>query len=463
VTKLFISYSRKDKNHAEKLVDCLAEQQTDIWIDWNDIPPSADWWDEIKRGIEEADVFLFITSPDSLISKVCADEVAHAVKNGKRLIPVVVRDVTPNDAPPEISRLNWVFLRDMDPFQESIKKLDIAIHTDFEWVQVHREIQVKALKWERQGFESSLLLRGKELDDTEKRFYSKQGVDPKPTLLQQKFILKSKQFSIRQRKILTAIASGILLVFVGIASFKPVQNAIFRWQALQLGVTVPIPAGDAEIGNEEMAKLGVALTPEIRYVDAFRIEIYEVTYKRYSLCVDAKICTPPNGAFDKGKDTNKPVAHVTVKQAMEFCLWIGRTLPSELQWERAARGLDGSPWPWSETEAPVDDLHANLNYERVNPELITTNDVGSAPDGKSNDGVFDLIGNVWEWTCTPDGQGPNACLMDTSIPSMPAAFIIRGGGAATPAGSAVTSAYRESAKWDYNISPFIGFRCIDAP
>ncbi|MFT3895259.1 MAG: SUMF1/EgtB/PvdO family nonheme iron enzyme [Anaerolineales bacterium] len=462
MTKLFISYSRKDKNSAEKLVNCLVGEQTDVWIDWADIPPSTDWWEEIKRGIEEADVFLFLTSPDSISSRVCAEEVGHAVKNGKRLVPVVVRDVSPVDAPPEISKLNWVFLREADPFQEFLKKLDVAIHTDFDWVQIHREVQVKALKWERQSFENSLLLHGKELEDTEKYFRSKHGVDPRPTALQQSFILKSRQLVIRQRKILTVIASGLLAVFIGIFSFVPVRNAIYRWQALELGETVPIEGGAALFGNARLAKTNNALKEETRPVDAFRLEIYEVTYKRYSLCVDAGICTRPNGTFNEEADANKPVVQVTVIQAMEFCSWIGRQLPSELQWERAARGTNGLTWPWGDVP-PSDNLYANLNYEKANPGTLTTNTVGSSQKGVSKEGAFDLIGNVWEWTCTPEGGDPDACWVKTSDPSIPAAFVTRGAGANIPPGPFVVSAYRESATWDYSQDRFLGFRCVEQP
>jgi formylglycine-generating enzyme required for sulfatase activity len=133
-----------------------------------------------------------------------------------------------------------------------------------------------------------------------------------------------------------------------------------------------------------------------------------------------------------------------------------------LEWERAARSAEGWKWPWSNTVLPADDLYANLNYKRVNPAETKTNDVGSALDGKSKEGAFDLIGNVWEWTCTPQGEEPDTCWMDPSSSSIPAAFMIRGGGATTPAGPVLVSAYREAAEWDNNISPFIGFRCVES-
>jgi formylglycine-generating enzyme required for sulfatase activity len=255
---------------------------------------------------------------------------------------------------------------------------------------------------------------------------------------------------------------AVFIIFTGIFSFLPIRNALYRWKALDLGPTVPIDAGSAKIGDAMLAGIDSALTERAEDLGGYAIEIYEVTYERYSLCVKAEKCSPPNGTFDIKRDARKPVSQVTVAQAMEFCSWIDRRLPNELEWERAARSAEGWKWPWSDSLPPTDDLHANLNYERVSPDKITTNEVGNAQDGPSTEGVFDLIGNVWEWTCTPQGEEPNSCWMDPSSPSIPAAFMIRGGGAASPASPALVSAYREGAEWDNNISPFIGFRCVES-
>ena len=83
----------------KRLTDELQKRDLDFWVDWKGIPPTVDWMKEIAKGIEEADTFLFIISPDSITSKVCKDELGLAVKNGKRLIPVATYEIKWDDVP----------------------------------------------------------------------------------------------------------------------------------------------------------------------------------------------------------------------------------------------------------------------------------------------------------------------------------------------------------------------------
>src|SRR5688572_25170105 len=114
MASLFISYSRKDIEAARKLSDAFQSQNLDFWIDWAGIEPTVDWWLAIEKGIEEADTFVFLLSPDSITSEICGWEIEHAVKNGKRLIPVKVRDINAKEAPAHLRPLNWISLCETD-------------------------------------------------------------------------------------------------------------------------------------------------------------------------------------------------------------------------------------------------------------------------------------------------------------------------------------------------------------
>jgi hypothetical protein len=88
-------YSRKDIAFARLIRESLQENEIDTWIDWERIPVGEKWWPEICSAIENANVFMFIISKNSIGSPVCKDEIDQALKNHKRIIPIVVDDLKP--------------------------------------------------------------------------------------------------------------------------------------------------------------------------------------------------------------------------------------------------------------------------------------------------------------------------------------------------------------------------------
>src|SRR5512134_3458088 len=130
MAKLFVSYSRKDSTAARKLIEAFKSIEQDVWVDWESIPPAVDWLEQIFRGIEEADAFIFMISPDSIASEVCKVEVGRAILNNKRIIPILLRDVNPRDTLEEIRKLNWTYIRETDSLEEGLAKVKTAIELD---------------------------------------------------------------------------------------------------------------------------------------------------------------------------------------------------------------------------------------------------------------------------------------------------------------------------------------------
>jgi hypothetical protein len=223
MASLFISYSRINEDFARKLTKAFEDQGMDVWIDLESIPLSVDWWQEIEKGIEEADAFLFLLSPDSAKSEVCKREIDHAIKNGKRLIPIVVHDVKAGEAPAELRSLNWLFFLDEDKFSETFDRLLITIKTDYEWVQFHRQLQVKALEWKRSEHENSFLLRGKELRDAEFQLEANSTKEPYPTNLQYEYISTSRKAKVRQQRITGSISVIVFIIIIWLA-YEPVKD-----------------------------------------------------------------------------------------------------------------------------------------------------------------------------------------------------------------------------------------------
>jgi WD40 repeat protein len=226
---VFVSYSRKDIEFAGKIVQALAEKDLDTWIDWKSIPKGEYWEQEIYHGIEKADAFLFLISPDSVRSQMCNKELAHAVENRKRVLPIVIHDadiasVVDETSQQEISKRNWIFCRDgQDNFITAIAETIKTIHTDYEWLKDHTRLQVQALEWERSNHEKSFLLRGKELQNAELQLATNSSKEPYPTDLQREYVFTSRQAIDRQRRTITSIAFVGIIAFAVLAVYGFVQ------------------------------------------------------------------------------------------------------------------------------------------------------------------------------------------------------------------------------------------------
>ena len=227
MAKVFVSYSRKDIDFAKRLTEELKKNNMEFWVDWEGIPPTVDFMKKIEKGIEESDAFLFLVSPDSVKSKVCGEEIAHAAKNGKRLIPLMVRDVKSEELPQVLSHINWINFRKQDNFDESFQKLLLGINTDFEWVDVHSRLLVRALEWEQENKDKSFLLRGKDLHDAETQLAINTSKDPHPTDLHREYILESRQAADRQRRWYTVLAviTAIIMFVLGIYGLYQADTA----------------------------------------------------------------------------------------------------------------------------------------------------------------------------------------------------------------------------------------------
>jgi WD40 repeat protein len=224
VPDVFISYSRRDLDFVRKLCGALVARGKDAWVDWEDIPPTAEWLEEVFQAIESSDNFLFVITPDSLTSEVCARELAHALERRKRLVPVLRRPADGRPVPEALAARNWTFVREEDDFAASVETLVTALDTDLDWVRAHTRLLGRALEWEKRGADASLLLRGRDLDDAE-RWVASQSADrePLPTPLQMEYVLASRRTTTRRQRLLV----GAALVAVVVAS---TLAALAWWQ-----------------------------------------------------------------------------------------------------------------------------------------------------------------------------------------------------------------------------------------
>ncbi len=179
-------------------------------------------------------------------------------------------------------------------------------------------------------------------------------------------------------------------------------------------------------------------------VGAFRLDRAEVTQAAYAACVGAGVCTPP-AAEPARRSPQTPVTHVTWSQARAYCRWRGQRLPTEAEWELAARGTDGRVYPWGDTPPTCQTAHTPSCGE-------APAEAGGRPAGASPFGVLDLAGNVDEWV--EDEYAPYG-----SADAGSGQRVARGGAydawhARSTARSALAPDHRDA---------LLGFRCAASP
>ena len=257
---VFISYSRTDKEFASWLHDSLAGRGKDVWIDVEDIPPTATWLDEIFAAMEGASAVILVLSPDAAASEVCKKEIAHALSLNKRLIPVVCRAVTPAAVEERIRALQWIDFTGQRDRGTILETLLGAIDTDLEWVNRHTHLVQRAAEWERSGHNSALLLRGVSLQQAETWLAKGPEKDPKPSSLQTLYITESRRYATRvQRYIMGGVSVGLVVaVVLAVVAFMQRNTAVeqrnIAEERLQLAVARDL-AGQATIVQQQEGRL----------------------------------------------------------------------------------------------------------------------------------------------------------------------------------------------------------------
>jgi formylglycine-generating enzyme required for sulfatase activity len=160
---------------------------------------------------------------------------------------------------------------------------------------------------------------------------------------------------------------------------------------------VLIPAGEFIMGTDE--RLPDEGPQHKVTLKAFYFDKYEVTNLQYEQFIKATNRRSPihfrNRTFPEGK-ADHPVINVTWEDARDYCAWAGKRLPTDQEWEKAARGTDGRTYPWGNE---FDWRKANVPARwKDSPMFGDTTPVGAFEAGRSPYGVYDMSGNVWEWT-----------------------------------------------------------------
>ena len=264
-------------------------------------------------------------------------------------------------------------------------------------------LRVSLQQWLDNDQDAGALLRGAPLAEAESWLAQRSGATGSQEQAYIQASIKQREAERRRERLRwlsIAGTAGLAIILIAVVTTLAATGQLNRWIYRPLRMEwVSIPAGEFLMGSldgdpgaraDEFPQHQVALS-------AYRIGKYEVTNRQYAQCVRAGVCRAPSTSrYLDPEYEDHPVVYINWEDANTFCQWNdsnGR-LPTEAEWEMAARGTDGRTYPWG--DQPPDCSRANYSDENV-ACTGDTRPVGSAPDGASAFGASDMAGNVWEW------------------------------------------------------------------
>jgi formylglycine-generating enzyme required for sulfatase activity len=398
--KIFLSYSSKDRTLAEPIYLALRAQRHAVFFDRSDLPAGEEYDVRIREAIEDADLFLFLVSPDALHEgSYTLTELAIAQKTwphpGGKVLPVLVRPTELDKLPPYLLAVTV-----LEPVGNMPASIADAVH------------RIATAKW---------------------------------------------------RRLRNYLAGGLgATVVLGIGIHFSVPNLFGKVIGQQSNMitgkdraqALLVPAGKFQMGDDEWSP-----KREV-YVDAFYMDKYEVSLSLYAAflnATDSKLKPEYWSDINLATQGTLPVVGVNWHEAEAYCRWAGKRLPTEAEWEKAARGTDGRLYPWGENE-PIASL-ANFGKDSSKPFVESLEPVTSHESGKSPWGIYNLAGNAAEWVADWYDEGfTKGAVWNPTGPAAGDGKVLRGG-SWSDASNALGTARRFHVNPDDRADDR-GFRCV---
>lgn len=444
MSDIFISYASEDRNRAQSLAQALERKGWSVWWDQR-IPTGRSFDQTIQEAVEGSKAVVVAWTKASVKSQWVKNEARKGLKRGILFQVMLLEEV---EIPLEFEHLQSVQLMDWRPdqdhagFDQFVEDLVRAIGTPSQsgaqqpsvtQVQEPTPLPTGVIA----GMESS-----QDCADEEKAarrpFEQKLSTETSCfEILDAPEVSRDDQRAVRKgedrprastRPVRSAqstpylIIGAVLLVIIGaflwqwillpISFLIPENSSLFLRTVEFLHSQSPgispapglvpmvlVPAGEFMMGSRQDDKMANKDERPAHpvYLDAFYIDQYEVTTARYvKFFQETKRPAPKYWSEQVLKQHGrKPVAGADWNEAAAYCFWVGKRLPTEAEWEKAARGTDQRLYPWGNVEPSQQ--RVNFDHCCNFNEYGVLTDVGSFEGGQSPYGAYDMAGNVWEW------------------------------------------------------------------
>jgi eukaryotic-like serine/threonine-protein kinase len=421
MTQVFISYSRKDLVFVERLTKDLQAAGLEVWYDLSGLDGGTRWGREIQNAIDNCQAFVVVLSPNSVESEWVEKEFMYANSLKRRIIPILLQ---PCKTPMWFINLHFIDVQGDNydrNFWVILKALGVQAigmagkarpvaevqpeRTIIQNQQPHSEAVEAAAKKPAQSRWKTRIRLAWLLIPVGLVAVVAFAILGMPALAAR--LAAPPTSTPTTRHISTSTPNGTFTIMptatltaIAIHTLTPMSTATpgvgSTWtRSIDGMVMVYVPAGEFSMGSNYYFNSQPIHTV---YLYAYWIDKTEVTNSMYAKCVSARECPAPSSLSSSTRSSyygnpqyaDYPVIYVGWHDAQSYCLWAVMHLPTEAEWEKAARGTDGRIYPWGNT-SPNKSL---LNY---NENIGDTTAVGSYPSGASPYGALDMAGNVWEW------------------------------------------------------------------
>jgi formylglycine-generating enzyme required for sulfatase activity len=505
--KVFLCHAHSDKDAVKALYTHLTNDGVDAWLDKEKLLPGTDWENEIRRAVRESDVVVVCHSKQFNQRGFRQNEVKIALEEADMLpkgeIFIIPARLEECDVLDDLKRYHWVDLFEDDgyemlmrAFRRRADKIGATLQIKKSWLpKITTPRRKETIIPEKNESKAPPPQANK---PTSEKNQSRKTVFPRKTNTAIVVAMIGLVGTLGAALISSPLLANIFertpepttVVSTPTNTKMPLPSATrqpatptFTSTSVPFTSTsvpptfTPTPGIGSFIESDGVVMMFVPASPFFmgsdRYSDeqpihaihlsAYYIDKYEVTNAAYGRCVDAGACVLPKQSrsytriayYGNPEFDEFPVIYVDWNMAKTYCEWRGDRLPTEAEWEKAARGTDGRTYPWGESVS-CDKANYQSNCKG------DTTQVGSYLGGVSPYGLYDMAGNVWEWTSSLYKPYPYSA--DDGRENLNASGMrAPRGGSWNNYGFNVRSAYRYRLAPDY-INYNVGIRCAkDAP